>query len=438
MNENFDFNIDNYSTDNLISFFRLHNNYEFKDLDKKAKEMTLSVVGSNSSSKYKYELIEFIQKAQELLIGVKNDDNDRIIKKNIKTTDKKDEKNTPVDNVGKIINPLSSHPALQRQKIPSDSTNAYNYHTSTTNYIFNTQFRDDYFNSLPDNCSFTMPTTIKNVVAISLSGIQVPNVSTTFSDTKRTNEIFIREDVTNIGGIINLPAGNYTLDALIVELEKTINIQLLGSWPNRFTVTIFPHKRNIIISNSTYTFTMNIIKKDKSLYFPNRCLYDLDKNTNPDDIDSKSRIRPSDLFNTMGYLIGYRKPEYIGLKSYVAESVFVDTFQDYYYLELNDYTGYQQPNTIGVLPTGLISNNIIAILPITTPKYVASFDNNANFIYKTRNYLAPVNLKKISIRFLGPEGELIDLKYTDFAFCLQVNTLYDNIMPFNTTDVSLT
>jgi hypothetical protein len=438
MNENFDFNIDNYSTDNLISFFRLHNNYEFKDLDKKAKEMTLSGVGSNSSSKYKYELIEFIQKAQELLIGVKNDDNDRIIKKNIKTTDKKDEKNTPVDNVGKIINPLSSHPALQRQKIPSDSTNAYNYHTSTTNYIFNTQFRDDYFNSLPDNCSFTMPTTIKNVVAISLSGIQVPNVSTTFSDTKRTNEIFIREDVTNIGGIINLPAGNYTLDALIVELEKTINIQLLGSWPNRFTVTIFPHKRNIIISNSTYTFTMNIIKKDKSLYFPNRCLYDLDKNTNPDDIDSKSRIRPSDLFNTMGYLIGYRKPEYIGLKSYVAESVFVDTFQDYYYLELNDYTGYQQPNTIGVLPTGLISNNIIAILPITTPKYVASFDNNANFIYKTRNYLAPVNLKKISIRFLGPEGELIDLKYTDFAFCLQVNTLYDNIMPFNTTDVSLT
>ena len=182
---------------------------------------------------------------------------------------------------------------------------------------------------------------------------------------------------------------------------------------------------------------MNIIKKDKSLYFPNSCLYDLDKNTNTDDINPKNKLKPSDLYNTMGYLIGYRKPEYTGLKSYVAESVFVDTFQDYYYLELNDYTGYQHANTIGVLPTGLISNNIIAILPITTPKYIASFDNNSNFIFKTRNYLAPINLKKISIRFLGPEGELIDLKQTDFAFCLQVSTLYDNIMPFNTTDVSL-
>lgn len=438
MSENFDFNIDNYSTDNLISFFRLHNNYDFKDLDKKAKEMTLSVVSSNSSSKYKYELIEFIQKAQELLIAVKNDDNDRIIKKNINTTDKKDENNIRVDNVGKIINPLSSHPALQRQKIHSDTTNSYNYHTNTTNYIFNTQFRDDYFNTLPNNCSFTMPTTIKNVMAISLSGIQVPNVSTTFSDTKRTNEIFIREDVTNIGGIVDLPAGNYTLDELIIELEKSINIQLLGSWPNRFTVTIFTHKRNIIISNSTYTFTMNIIKKNKTLYFPNTCLYDLDKNTNPDDTtDYKAKLKPSDLYNTMGYLIGYRNPEYNGLKSYVSESVFVDSFQDYYYFELNDYTDYQQPNTIGVLPTGFISNNIIAILPITTPKYVSSFDNNSNFIFKTRNYLAPINLKKISIKMIGPQGELIDLKYTDFAFCLQVSTLYDNIMPFNTTDVSL-
>ena len=84
MSENFDFNIDNYSTDNLISFFRLNNNYDFEDLDKKSKEMTLSVVSSNNSSKYKYELIEFIQKAQELLIKVKNDDNDRIIKKILK------------------------------------------------------------------------------------------------------------------------------------------------------------------------------------------------------------------------------------------------------------------------------------------------------------------------------------------------------------------
>jgi len=83
-------------------------------------------------------------------------------------------------------------------------------------------------------------------------------------------------------------------------------------------------------------------------------------------------------------------------------------------------------------------DNFIAVLPITTPKYTASFDNNANFIYKTRNYAAPINLKKISIKMISPQGELVDLKQTDFAFCLQISTLYDNIAPFNVKDVNIT
>jgi hypothetical protein len=435
MSEKTDFNIDNYSTDNLISFFRLHNNYTFEDLNKKVKDMTLSIVKSSNSEQYKYELIEFIQKAQDFLIKTNNDENHIIIKKNIKTTDRKDEENTPINNVGKIINPLSSHPTLQRQKMPSDTTNAYNRSTTTANYIFNTIFRDDYFNTNTNSCSFTLPFTIKNVTGISLSSIQLPNVTSTFSDNKGTNELFIHEDSTNLKAIVTLPSGNYNSSDFIIALEEAINMQLLGSYPNRFIVTINSNTQRITISNTTNTFTMNIIKKNKELL--SSCEYELNRNNNSDEIDYKKKIRPTDLVNTMGYLIGYRKIEYTGLNSYQSESVYNDTLQDYYYFELNDYTGYQFANTIGVLPTGFISNNIIAILPITTPKFVSSFDNNSNFIYKSRNYSAPINLKKITIKLLGPEGELIDLKQTDFSFCLEVNTLYDNIMPFNTVDVSL-
>jgi hypothetical protein len=435
MSENFDFNIDNYSTDNLISFFRLHNNYSLQDLDKTAKEMTLNVVSSNYSSKYKYELIEFIHQAQELLIKVKNDDNDIIIKKNIKQTDKKDENNTPIDNVGKIINPLSAHPTLQRQKMPSDSINSYRNHMITSNYIFNTIFRDDFFNTQPNNCSFTLPFTIKNVTGISLSGIQIPNVISTFSDVKGTNQLFIHEDVTNIETIIMIPVGDYEPEDFIIALEKAINTQLLGSWPNRFIVKIDTPTQRITIANTTYSFTMNIIKKD--IINIGTCLYEANRNTNSDLIHNKKKIRPTDLVNTMGYLIGYRQIEYSGLKSYQAECVYTDTLQNYYYFELNDYTGYQFASTIGVLPTCFLSNNIIAVLPITTPKFVASFDNNSNFIYKSRQYASPINLKKISIKMLGTEGQLVELNQNDFAFVLEINTLYDNIMPFERGDASL-
>jgi hypothetical protein len=289
---------------------------------------------------------------------------------------------------------------------------------------------------VPNNCSFTLPFTIKNVTAISLSGIQIPNVANTYSTAKGTNQIYIHEDTTGIEGYVTLPDGNYTNTDFPSILESAINIQLLGSTPNRFTVTLNQYTNQLTISNSTYTFSINILKKEYK-FEANACLYDIDYNTNPDNIDPKTGIKPSSFVYTMGYIIGFRNIIYQGLSSYTAESVYQDTLQDYYYFVLNDYTGYQFNTTIGVFPEEFLSNNIIAVLPITTPKYTSSFDNNSNFIYKTRNYAAPINLKKISIKMIGPQGELVELKQVDFSFCLQISTLYDNIAPFNVQDVSL-
>jgi hypothetical protein len=433
MSNHFDFNIDNYSTEDLVGFFKLHNNYTIEELYKKERNMTLEIIGSKSNPQYKIEIIEFIKKAQERLLEHKMDENNKILSNKIKAREYETDE---YDNVGKILNPLStSHQTLQGQKIISNTSNSYKNHLVTTNYIFNTIFRDDFFNTLPNDCSFTLPFTIKNVAGISLSGVQVPNVSSAFSDSKGTNELFIEEYATNIGAIVVLPSGNYLISDFVVALEKAINIQLLASWPNRFQVTYNTNTNRITISNTTYEFGMNIIEKNPDLL--TSCLYELGKNTNADEKDSKKGIRPTDFVNTMGYLIGYRQIEYNGLKSYQAESVYNDTLQDYYYFQLNDYTGYQFSNTIGVMPTGFIGNNIIAVLPITTPKFISSFDNNANFIYKARRYAAPINLKKISIKMLGPEGELVDVKRCDFSFVLEINVLYDNIMPFERPDVAL-
>ena len=100
-------------------------------------------------------------------------------------------------------------------------------------------------------------------------------------------------------------------------------------------------------------------------------------------------LKPSDLYNTMVYLIGYRSVEYIGLQSYEAESIFVDTLQDYYYFVLNDYTDYQPQNTFGVLPTGFVGNNIIAILPIILKK-----NKEAKIIYDKVILKAPILVRE--------------------------------------------
>jgi hypothetical protein len=221
-------------------------------------------------------------------------------------------------------------------------------------------------------------------------------------------------------------------------LEKAINEQVIGSTPNRFTVTINNNSNTINITNSTNTFRINILKKTSSIDAIFDCVefdYSQSLNSNYDNSDVKKKIKPSDYFTTMGYLMGFRQIEYIGSKSYTCEAPFDDTLQDYYYFELNDYNDYQNESTYGVLPTYILSKNIIAVLPITTPKYISTFDNNSNFIYKTRNYNSPVDISKISIKILSADGVLVNLHSIDFAFILQVTTIYDNMIPYKNKEV---
>jgi hypothetical protein len=469
-NNLFDLDINNYTIGELIRFFKLDDHYSADDLDNKEGELINSIlkVYKDTDVVYRNEIVQFIKTGKQILAGKTttrkpttsvNRANQNGLVTSFAThmstpstidesldADITNKSNIPsnlphvFNNVGKIINPASNHPALQTQSIPSNSTNGYNVATNVSNYIFNTRFRDNYFRTSSANCSFTLPNKIKNVIAISLAGIQVPNVANTFSSSKETNQLYIYEDITGLNGIVVIPSGNYNIQTFAPVLEKAINEQIIGSSPNRFTVTINDNSNTLNITNSTNTFRINILKKTSSI----DALYDCSEfdfthsiNANYDNSDIKKKIKPSDYFTTMGYLMGFRQIEYIGAKSYTCEAPFDDTLQDYYYFELNDFNDYQNETTYGVLPTYLLSKNIIAVLPITTPKYISSFDNNSNDIYKTRNYNSPVDIGKISIRMLNSEGIMLDLHSVDFSFVLQVTTIYDNMIPYKKNEVSI-
>ena len=465
-NSSFDLDINNYTIKELMSFFKLDEQFSNDELDDKEGELINNIlkVYNNTDIVYRNEIVQFIKTGKQILAGKIFFNGNKGNNRNKDPTSHKTQSSTPstveesesaditnkstipsifgknYNNVGKILNPLSNHPALQTQSIPSNSTNGYNVSTNVSNYIYNTRFRDNYFRSSSSNCSFTLPNKIKNVIAISLSGIQIPNVSNTFAANKETNQIYIYEDTTGLNATVVVPSGNYTITTFAPVLEKAINEQVIGSYPNRFTVTINTNSNTINIINSTNTFRINILKKTSSIdtiFDCNEFDYTYSLNANTDNVDIKKKIKPSDYFMTMGYLMGFRQIEYNGSKSYTCEAPFDDTLQDYYYFELNDYNDYQNESTYGVLPTYILSKNIIAVLPITTPKYISSFDNNSNFIYKTRNYNSPVDISKISIKMLGADGVLIDLHSIDYAFVLQVTTIYDNMIPYKTNDVSI-
>jgi len=128
----------------------------------------------------------------------------------------------------------------------------------------------------------------------------------------------------------------------------------------------------------------------------------------------------------MGYIIGYREIYYSGKTSYTAEAIFRSYDSDYLYFALDDFTGSQtSSNTYGILYNGILSDNILGVIPLNGGMNGVTFDNNANFIYKKREYFGPVNISRIKIQVLNQIGDEVDFRETDFSFAIQVKTIYN-------------
>jgi hypothetical protein len=440
MEPNFDLDINNYTNSDLLSFFKLDNNYTLDDLVKRETDIIneITKVNSKYAAKYKFDIINFIKSAKENLISLKHEiENTNEINKNIKKEVSSFLHKGRDDTVGRIINPFYTHPALETNINPPDDIDGYRYNTTTSVYVFNTLARNDFLSSVSSDCNFDLPIVWNNVIQITLSSVNIPNVMFAFNSDSGTNQIYIEEDGTGLSGIVTIPNGNYipwslgklapilpiTQASFVDVLENAINTQL--GTGDRFSVTFEPSNYSITITNSTYTFSMNTIMKDPNEVCNSYSTY-FNNNFENINITDKSNITTSNYVQTMGYLMGYRKVYYSGSKSYTTESIFNNTYSDYLYFVLEDYTGSQTTsNTYGVLGGSVLAQNILGVVPINSNLFATTFDNNANFIYKKREYFGPVNISRISIKILNQKGNVVNLRETDFSFALQVKTIYN-------------
>ena len=160
--DSFDLDINNYTIGELIQFFKLDDHYSADDLDNKEGELINSIlkVYKNSDVIYRNEIVQFIKTGKQILVGkittrkpinrTRQNDDLSSFANHISRPSTIDESNDAditnqsnipsnlphsFNNVGKIINPTSNHPALQTQSIPSNTVNGYNITTNVSNYI---------------------------------------------------------------------------------------------------------------------------------------------------------------------------------------------------------------------------------------------------------------------------------------------------------------
>jgi signal transduction histidine kinase len=89
MEQNFDLDINNYNTNDLLSFFKLDENYTFDDLSTRELSIIEEVTKANSkyATKYKFDIVNFIKSAKKILLSIKHEIvTCNEISKNIKST----------------------------------------------------------------------------------------------------------------------------------------------------------------------------------------------------------------------------------------------------------------------------------------------------------------------------------------------------------------
>ena len=433
METNLDLDINNYTTTDLINFFKLEENYKLDDLLKREQDLAIEILSINNKKydpKYKFDIINFIKTAKEVLISFYQDmETNKEIKKNIERYHKKD-KDT---RIGKIINPLAPHQALEDTRILNDNINGYDLNRITSTYVFNTSSRNNFLTTSPTNSMYELPVKWNNVISIQLSSCTIPNVMYAFDKIAGTNQIYIEEDGTGLSALVTLPDGNYlaindsTLSSFPFTLTKVINEQVLGITNPalyRFFVNINLPDHKTTIYNTINTFTMKMLNRDNDILcspYSNNISFYTDYENNSDKVPLYSYLQ------TMGYLMGFRSIKYSGSKSYTSESIFINVYSTYLYFAVEDYTNSQTiSNTYGILgKSGMLDGNILALIPITSEPFTYTFEDSSNFIYSKRRYFGPVDISRISVKLLNQVGNIVNLNGVEFNFSLKVETIYN-------------
>ena len=278
------------------------------------------------------------------------------------------------------------------------------------NIHLNSMFRDDYHKTCSSDFIYSIPIQLKNITAISLTSLDIPNSWYLFSQKKNNNLFWVTIVNNNKKNthIICIPEGNYD----ICRLENILNEKYFYASSNDNGLEYLRFRINKITLKSEFSITGEVDNNfNYSISFAN-------ENT-------------ENIYETAGWILGFRFGNYLNQrKTLCSEGIFDGGGDRYIYFCLEDYNYNTNNNNIICFNGSNISKNILGKIYLYNGKFQLNIndipDNSVSFT-KTRQYTGPVDLKKIKISLLDQFGNVIDLNNMDFSFTLQLQILYENI-----------
>lgn len=441
MSFDFDLNIYNYNTQELETFLGLRENYNLDDIKKKHDSIYNAISKTNDyGDDKKIQIYDFLNSAKNKLIRDLSKDNSGFVEDyeqlliptdeskvinqttavfagNNFTLNKETTSFNNSINKNEYLNPVETYPT----NVARSLLNNLKRKTIIQTLILHSLYREDHANTTSSDFSIILPQTFKNVLSLRLSSIHLPELIYNITDANKSNVFYIHES--NISSVdssfveIIVPEGSYSSIEFSNALNNAINTTMdpFDASKNRYDVSINTYNQQISISNKYNIFNMYFLKDP------------LFGSYNPNDKDKfvHDKITQT-IYKKIGWTIGYRNTSYIGKKTYTTEGMFNANSSEYLYFILNDFNNSQSQNIIGMFSQSMISNNILAVIPLSKNNPTNIYTEKcSDIIEKKREYFGPVKIQKFKVQLLNQHGDLINLHNMDFSFSIDLEMGYD-------------
>jgi hypothetical protein len=411
----FDYNIDNYTRDELIQMLELPNGFDANIVEMKESKLRDSIINNRNIDKdTQTNIINFLTKAKNhILNGIlgveqKIENLNNILTKSYNTNFKLSTTDV-VDNNDHMVqkrkenNFLSSYPS---EFFPG-VVNPLKKRTLKKNLNIDTRFRDNYYNSSSTNFNLTLPIVFNDVIQMQMSNIELP--TTYYVVSKQYGNNFFTIEVNGSSLVINISDGNYTQNTIM----KAINNELvMAGAPFDQVSFIINLADGNTGSGQTMVGFINLTGNTSI-----KLNFQADKYGNYD--------TGTPLPLKFGWLLGFRNGVYADNLNYVSEGVLDITGPKYFFLVVDDYNNSVNNSFYSAFNSSILNKNILARISLQSSVFNILEQNNLSIVTIPREYFGPVNIQNINIQLLDEYGRVVDLNNMDYSFCVTLTSIYD-------------
>lgn len=437
----FDYNINNYTKEDLMDIFELPLNYDINIINiKEAKLRDTIIKNQQISEEKKRSTLNFLLHAKNTLLNeAQNLQKTPFsgLETEVKSIEDKmnslyhfDNKLVPTELEGN-----DEHMIQNKKASPYLSVSQSNYKQGVMNPLTNkntiiknlnidTRFRENYYTTTASNFNFQIPASFNNVVKMRLNAIELPPFFYTVSNQYNNN--FFTITVNDVSALVSIPTGSYSFSSIVMSINNSL-INLGGNFKFiQFIAdlsSVSPYDLNILTGSAKTVVNINTDYVGYEVVTSFSLNFQADKNG----LDDRNTSLPLKL----GWILGFRNGIYENNLNYVSEGCIDVLTPKYLFLVVDDHNNNVNNGFYSAFNSSILNNNILARISFNTTStngtgiFPVKPTDGLNVLTSEREYFGPVNIHNFNIQLVDQYGRIVDLNNMDFSFCLTLTTVYD-------------